>query len=321
MKGLRSSLGLVLLVTSSLGVACGGTSTGGRGNDGGSAGAAAGATMRNGCVYDGKTYADGATFTSTDGCNACACSDGEVACDDAACAAGCTYQGKQSREGESFLTNDGCHECLCRPGGDISCTARACVSCQDAQTTHARAVDEALKCDPQASNQCLGKLTEGLPCSCGVFVNEANVEAIAAARRAAATYAAADCGGGTNCGPCATLVAGYCSQSGRCETLWQEEARPCKVGGVVYPDGAFGIHDPTSCNKCSCSNGNLICTAAHCPVPFCPAEHVFTTQCAQCGPADECLIVEHACLPTCSPDTDSCAEGACMNGVCRNLCG
>jgi hypothetical protein len=38
------------------------------------------------CVYYGKTYASGATFRSSDGCNGCGCNNGEVACTDAACA-------------------------------------------------------------------------------------------------------------------------------------------------------------------------------------------------------------------------------------------
>jgi len=215
---------------------------------------------------------------------------------------------------------DGCNNCRCGKGGSISCTDKACYSCQDMQTSYARAVEEARKCDPQSNNQCRGKLSEGLQCSCGVFVDEANVDAIAAAKRDAASYATGNCGGGVLCGACATPVGGYCSQAGRCETLWQEEPRACKVGGVVYPDGATGIPDPTSCNKCTCSDGELSCTEINCPTP-CPTEHGFASQCALCGPTDECLIVEHACLPTCSPDGPACAEGACSAGICRNRCG
>jgi hypothetical protein len=153
-----------------------------------------------------------------------------------------------------------------------------------------------------------------------VFIDEANVEAIAAAKEAAATYEAGDCGGGEMCADCGTPVGGYCSQAGRCDTLWREGPRACKVEGIVYPDGATGIPDPTSCNECSCYGGELSCTEINCPKP-CPAEHVFTTQCAACGPTDACLIVEHACLPTCSPDTDNCAQGICSDGICRNICG
>jgi hypothetical protein len=41
--------------------------------------------------------------------------------------------------------------------------------------------------------------------------------------------------------------------------------------------------------------------------------------CAECGPADQCLAVEHACYPTC---VDTCDEGACIDGLCRPVpCG
>jgi hypothetical protein len=299
-------------------VACGGESEGGSGNargDGGGAGTG-GSAGRKSCVYGGKTYADGATFTSTDGCNACSCGDGEVSCDDAACDDGCTYQGTHHREGQRFLAADGCNECSCEKGGAITCTERGCFSCADPPIAYAHAVEEARRCDPQSTNQCQGTLAERLACPCGVFINEANVEAIATAKEAAATYEAGDCGS-KMCPACVTPVGGYCSNAGRCESLWQEGPRACKVEGFVYPDGATGVPDPTSCNLCTCNSGELSCTEINCPVP-CPAGYVFTTQCASCGPVDDCLIVEHACLPTCNADTDTCA---CVDGVCRNLCG
>lgn len=37
------------------------------------------------CLYDGVTYDNGDKFLSTDGCNSCACSNGEVACTLRAC--------------------------------------------------------------------------------------------------------------------------------------------------------------------------------------------------------------------------------------------
>ena len=322
MNGRCSSLGLALLVASSLGVACGGVSKGGSGNAGGDGGGAGtgsggGSAGRKSCAYDGKTYADGATFTSTDGCNACSCGDGEVSCDDAACDDGCTYQGTHYREGQSFPAADGCNQCSCEKGGVITCTERGCVSCAEPPIAYAHAVEEARRCDPQSANQCQRRFDDGLACPCSVFINEANVEAIAAAKEAAATYDAGNCGGAKVCPPCATPVGGYCSNGQRCEPLWREGPQACKVEGLVYPHGATGVPDPTSCNKCTCSDGELSCTEINCPTP-CPAEHVLSRQCALCGPADECLIVEHACLPTCTADTDSCA---CVDGVCRNLCG
>jgi hypothetical protein len=37
------------------------------------------------CVYNGKTYAHGASFKDVDGCNSCGCNNGEVACTLMAC--------------------------------------------------------------------------------------------------------------------------------------------------------------------------------------------------------------------------------------------
>jgi hypothetical protein len=91
----------------------------------------------------------------------------------------------------------------------------------------------------------------------------------------------------------------------------------CKVAGVIYPSGASGIPDPTSCNKCGCEDGQLSCTEIGCPIE-CPAGTRYGTQCARCGPTDACEVVEHACLPTC---TDACVNGFCSNGICRQVCG
>jgi von Willebrand factor type C domain len=326
MLRMPSSLSVLVLVAGSLGmVACGGAFRGESGNEGGTApvaGAGSGGTSpaRRSCVYDGKTYVDGAVFQSTDGCNSCACADGEVACDAKACDDGCTYQGKHYAAGEAFPAGDGCNSCSCQTGGAIACTTIGCSTCEDAQAAYGAAVEAARKCDPRAKNQCTEKFEEGLACSCGIFVNGENVDARKAAKQAAAAYSASSCGGGVQCGPCASPAAGYCSAAGACETLWEEGGAACKVGGVIYRDGATGIPDPTSCNKCSCQDGKLGCTEIHCPTP-CPTGSAPSTQCALCGPTDACLIVEHACLPTCSPDTDECMQGACVDGVCRNVCG
>lgn len=321
----RFALGSALWLASCLGLAaCGGSATRGGGNQGGApsggTGGEGGAAGRKNCVVGGKTYADGATFTN--GCNGCSCNDGEVTCDLRDCVDGCIYAGKGYAPGESFPATDGCNTCSCESGGVVSCTEIGCFSCQDAQTRYAAAVDEARKCDPKAMDPCRGYLVVGLQCTCGIFVNEANVEALASAKQAAAQYSEFSCEGPPlPCPSCPPGIAGYCSPAGLCETVWEHDPSACKVGGVVYPDGATQIPDPTSCNKCTCKDGELTsCTEVGCPKP-CPADRVLSTQCALCGPTDECLIVEHACLPTCDADTDSCAEGLCVDGVCRKICG
>ncbi|MBU1120169.1 hypothetical protein KKA50_03175 [Patescibacteria group bacterium] len=37
------------------------------------------------CDYSGWSYANGDQFKSSDGCNSCACSDGQVVCTEMAC--------------------------------------------------------------------------------------------------------------------------------------------------------------------------------------------------------------------------------------------
>jgi hypothetical protein len=93
----------------------------------------------------------------------------------------------------------------------------------------------------------------------------------------------------------------------------------CKIGGVVYPNGTDGIQDPFSCNKCSCASGQLACTRIGCPIP-CPVGTQASQQCAECGPVDNCNVVEHGCLPTCEAGNCS-GAGSCIGGVCRMVCG
>lgn len=321
-----SSVSFLVWLAGSLGlVACGGAFRGETGNEGGAApvaGTGSGGTSltRKSCVYGGKTYVDGAVSESTDGCNTCACTDGEVGCDAKACDDGCIYQSRHYAVGDGFPAADGCNTCTCEAGGAVSCTLIGCSTCEDAQADYGAAIEAALQCDPQAVNPCAAMFVQGLQCSCGIFVNGEKGDALTAAKRAAASYVTASCGGGVLCGECASPAAGYCSPAGVCQTLWEEGPAACKVGGVIYPDGAQGIPAPTSCNKCSCQDGNLSCTEIDCPTP-CPTGSALGTQCALCGPTDGCLVVEHACLPTCSSGRDACLQGVCADGVCRAVCG
>ncbi|HEX2669345.1 MAG TPA: hypothetical protein VHM25_00660, partial [Polyangiaceae bacterium] len=94
----------------------------------------------------------------------------------------------------------------------------------------------------------------------------------------------------------------------------------CKVRGRIYSDGSTYVPDAHSCNVCSCDDGRLTgCTEINCPSE-CPPNGGPGTQCAACGPADECLVVEHTCLPVCT-DSDQCNGQSCIDGQCRSLCG
>ncbi len=320
--------GLTLLAWSL--AACGGTFTGSDGSSGagssaggpGSAGspgsAGRGGSDPGSCVHGDMTYPDGASLPSGDNCNSCFCDNGQVGCTLVGCVGGCFYEGTLYQRGQSFPASDGCNTCSCLADGVFACTEIGCNGCQNAASAYAAAIQEAKVCDPQQPNQCSKLVTEGLACGCGTMVNPANGKAIEVAQAAQEQYSVLACGEDVLCGACPPPSSSYCSPEGRCETIQHNgNGAACKVNGVVYESGTSGIPDPASCNKCQCSDGELICTEIGCPAE-CPPNRVFSTQCAQCGPTDACEIVEYACLPVC---TDTCATGACIGGLCKSLCG
>jgi hypothetical protein len=276
--------------------------------------AACGGASRSGPRDDGRAGAAGAGASAGSG-------SGGAGCDLGSCVDGCLFQGRHYEPGESFSAGDGCNSCSCGADGNVDCTLIDCPTCDDFRASYGGYLESAKECDPRLSReQCTGTLGEGLTCGCEVFVNPDNVDVLSAARETQAAYAAAKCGLGVVCGACAQSIRGYCSGEGRCETLWDDGGTACKVGGVTYPNGAGDIPDPVSCNKCQCQNGQLSCTEIYCPVA-CPPASVYGTQCDECAPDDACLVIEHACLPVCSPGTDSCRGGFCLDGVCRTECG
>lgn len=85
------------------------------------------------CTYDGKSYASGSHFPSSDGCNSCSCDNGSVMCTLLACFDGgpdggitCVYDGVIHHPGDTFPSTDGCNTCGCDATGTVGCTARAC---------------------------------------------------------------------------------------------------------------------------------------------------------------------------------------------------
>ena len=307
-------------VAASLLLACGGSATtspggasGAGGGEPGGAGAA-GAGTGKGCVYEGKSYADGAGFPASDGCNTCSCNDGEVGCTLLGCSTGCQYGGRSYKVGESFKAD--CNTCTCAADGSVMCTLVECQNqCSGLQDQYAAALKQAKVCDPKKANQCTKSVSEGIPCGCSTPVNPKNTAAVAELEKLT-TQGEAACGI-ASCAPCeAPPGPPICNEAGSCEYDVPPHLRACKVDGVVYPSGSTGIPKPGDCNKCSCIDGQVTnCTEMGCPPESdCPAGTVASTQCAQCGPTDNCEIVETACLPTC---TDTCATGVCRNGFCE----
>jgi hypothetical protein len=267
------------------------------------------------CEYDGKSYDDGASFKASDGCNNCTCEAGEASCTLLGCVDGCVYEGKEYAVGASFASVDACNLCSCGADGLVACTDKACVSCDDIASQYADLIEQAKVCDPTQPHQCTLKVVESPVCGCEAFANLNSYDSVAAQ---SLLVAYGECGQDVVCGPCNVAASSRCSPEGVCVTDNEPtEGVACRVGNEVYPNGAEGVPDPTSCNVCSCSDGQLICDDADCPKP-CPAQTQRATSCAECGPTDACLVVETGCFPSC---TDTCASGFCRAGACVTVCG
>jgi hypothetical protein len=308
-----------LLALSLLG--CGGksSSSGDDGGSGSTAGSGSGgsAAKPRDCELDGTTYKHGTSFKDSDGCNNCSCQDGELACTQLGCIAGtCSYDGETHDIGDKFTTADG-SVCVCASNDSIDCTVSSGDECSGLGVSYQALLERAKSCDPQAANECTLLVDSSLVCGCRTFVNP-NAFSKGAVAALQDEFAANACSQPPCPGPCRTPARGYCAPDGQCVDLQDvADQRACKVGGATYLSGTGGIQDPFSCNQCICRDGVLVCGAAACPKP-CPDNTKRGQGCAECGPVDNCLVVEHGCMPTC---VDTCAQGACVDGVCVNYCG
>lgn len=304
---------------------CGGksSSSGDDGGSGSTAGTSGGgsSTKPRDCELDGTTYKHGTSFKDSDGCNSCSCQDGELACTQLGCPAGsCSYDGHTYAVGEKFSTADG-SVCVCASSDSIDCTVSSGDECYGLGVSYQALLERAKTCDPQAAaNECTLLVDSALTCGCATFVNP-NAFSKGAVAALQNEFAANGCGGKVQCPPgpsCGMLARGYCASNGQCADLQDfGDQRACKVAGVIYPSGTGGIQDPFSCNQCVCQDGMLACDDAACPKP-CPENMKRGKGCAECGPADNCLILEYDCMPAC---VDTCAQGACVDGVCVSYCG
>lgn len=288
--------------------ACGGTVSQGGGGSGAGAPGSGGQTVG---------AAGGSAVAGSPGSAGSFGGSGAAAAGGRSGSTGCVVAGRTFAEGEKVPSNDDCNSCFCTHG-DVACTDEVCLNrCEAVRETYSQALELAKRCDPTRPNQCTAQAVGDLACGCSTFVNSAQAESLTNLKMAQQRYSESSCDLSFYCGPCTPRPSqSVCSPDGRCEDVVSAPAA-CKVGGKIYPSGAGGIPDPTSCNECSCYNGQLACTEVNCPIA-CPPNSVPSTQCAACGPTDGCDVVEFGCLPVC---TSSCASGACVNGVCRSICG
>ena len=101
-----------------------------------------------------------------------------------------------------------------------------------------------------------------------------------------------------------------------------KEGRPCLAARYGYPSGDTTFPDPTSCNTCSCDDGEVTaCTDIACPTP-CPDGFIASTDCGECSQLSMgCSIPRTACLPECmAGNTCGDGSGSCVDGACKVLC-
>ncbi len=205
-------------------------------------------------------------------------------------------------------------------GGSGGLTDVMCATVSDDNET---AFEEASQCDPNAAEeQCTAKVTQGVACGCGAFVNAEKTGIIAVLAITAQQYEDGGCATGVVCDECLEPVRGQCSPDGHCMQIPPGAGRSCKVRGVVYADGESDIPSPTDgCNTCTCSDGTLACTEIGCEETPCPEGQTFGQDCAECGAAATCALPEYDCFWPCSAGCADrnlyCVDDLCVTTACR----
>jgi len=276
------------------------------GQGGNSSSVGGGSAMRNvggstgvTCIYENVTYAPGASFKSTDGCNTCSCtSSGEVGCTLLFCSATggssgvggstgstCTCSGPEP-EAPTVKCWDGSTAgptCATHTDGTCNWTVTTCPIQPGVGGSTGAGGSTSVTCLYNGVNYPAGTIPANTCCTCSADGSIACANNTACNNQG--TGGSSGVGGATGTSGCVTAAdckgalpalcelctdgsdgcAHFTCKSGSCEIAYCENAS-CIYNGVDYASGSsFTASD--GCNKCSCgTTGKVVCTTLPCPL-------------------------------------------------------
>ncbi|XP_014900210.1 kielin/chordin-like protein [Poecilia latipinna] len=261
-----------------------------------------------GCLHQGQERANGETWEDpSDPCAVCVCHEGSVQCERKRCPPsncnhpvgtdccrscdGCTFRGKEYPDGTEFADGqDPCGVCYCY-GGDVTCTKLPCYGdCSHPYKPPGQCCGECERCFYNGVVLVNGQSVAdpGNPCS-ECACQSGSVRCLRIPCPAA---------------PCPHPVTSPCG----CPVC-----DGCHFQGVTYADGQVFPGGEQECQDCTCSRGEVVCTARRCPSA--PCEHPALDGCA-CGVCDGCNFNGRGCYngEQFPHPEDHCQSCFCLNG-------
>jgi hypothetical protein len=225
-----------------------------------------GSSSGGACEAAGQSFPDGSDVPSGDACNRCSCNDGTVSCSEVACEPVVCTQMVEASDG--VCSRFPLDPCIFQ---DPDCGSSSEGSCEAAGQSF-----------PDGSEVPSGDSCNGCGCYDGtVICTELACEPVFCAEFVEESD-----------GLCSRFLLDPCiSQDPDCGT----GAGACEVAGQRFPNGS-DIPAGDTCNRCSCSEGAVICTDAACEPVVC-AEFVEEVD-GVCSrfPLDPCTFQDPDCL-------------------------
>ncbi|CAH1787382.1 unnamed protein product [Owenia fusiformis] len=191
------------------------------------------------CKFDGKYFANGSSFPSTDGCNTCKCEDNEVICTLIEC--GCEKDGQSYQVGDKIPSSDPCEHCSC--------------TLQDGKPKEMCAIQDC------ARPQCDDYIRLEGRC-CPVCDKQGVCEYNNKYYADGATFPSTD-----GCNRCTCGDGSVSCTERACGCIWKGDGQFYAVGST--------IDDGNPCSKCMCEKQEtggfgITCAIMACDMPECP---------------------------------------------------